>query len=157
VATKQQYQVFKSVYDEELKRFNDLQNVSKLYLTILALFLFGSAAKAGDTLAGAAPAWRDTYFVAAACFALSFVTVIVSIGIQDYETMTDLSEVFDEFGDSPPTDEEFLDFRLADMAAATKTNCKENDYRAKLLRFASWLLVAGVVLALVVLIRPVWP
>ena len=51
MATKEQYEFFKSLYDEENSRYSVLENRAKLYVTIIALYLGAIAFKIADVLA----------------------------------------------------------------------------------------------------------
>lgn len=74
---------------------------------------------------------------------------VLSIGIRKYETICDLEEVFKSFGDKQPTDSEFLDARLADLAVAANHNFRQNNRVANMLELASISLTLAVLLQLI--------
>jgi hypothetical protein len=69
---------------------------------------------------------------------------VLATRIRVYEAPTDLQKVLESFGPSPPTDSDFLDDRLADLAVATDRNAIENDKVASLLTASGWLLFSAV-------------
>jgi hypothetical protein len=78
-----------------------------------------------------------------------FLTVLAT-RIQVFEGICDLERVVDSFGEQPPTDEEFLDDRLADLVVATNRNSIQNDKIARCLRVASYALMLAVLMQLTI-------
>lgn len=152
MATKLQYEVFKTVYDEETERFEALESRSKLYLTIISLYLGALAFKMDEVLK-----FLSTFKTPAALYIFMIIGFIISLlftifatRIRPYEGICDLEQVVDSFGADPPSDEDFLDNRLADLVVATNRNSIENDKMAAHLRRASYALVFAVVMQLFV-------
>jgi hypothetical protein len=149
MATKNQYDACKAIYDEELKRYTELTDKGKMYLGVCTFFVGGSALKLNEVFANS-PWWAYwTYALALAAFAAAFVFIVISLGVYPYETAFDPQVDFiDTLGPAPPTDEDFFDDRIADVAVACTRNVEQNEIRARHLQRASYALLAGVVLGL---------
>jgi len=72
----------------------------------------------------------------------------LAVAIRNYEGVCDPVEVIDGFGDTPPSDSDFLDDRIAELAVATNLNFQQNNLTANLLSWAVALLFIGVALYL---------
>jgi hypothetical protein len=148
MATEIQYKVFKEVYDEETQRYADLEKRSNLYLTIITFYLGAIGFKLDDVRK-----FADAFHVAviwfvaiAAVLALAFLATVAAIQIRRFEGICDLEEEIEAFGSTPPSDSEFLDQRLIDLAVATNWNSRQNERIALTLRVASLLLFVAVLL-----------
>ncbi len=147
MATQVQFQVFKGVYDEENHRYTLLAARAQLYFTLISLYLGAFAFKLKDVGEFAStfkiPLWAFT--IAGALVAAALLGTVLAIRIRKYEVPCDLKRIIDEFGDSAPTDETFLDDRLVDYAVATERNVETNNKVAGCLAVSSWLLFAAAV------------
>jgi hypothetical protein len=152
MATNTQYEIFKAVYDEEVERYSALESRSKLYLTILTFYLGAIAFKIEDVMKFVSqfrvPLWL--YMSIALVLLLGLLLTILATRIREFEGICDLEKVVDSFGAKPPTDEDFLDDRLADLVVATKRNSIQNDKIATCLQWASYMLFVAVLLQLFV-------
>lgn len=147
MATKTQYEVFQFVHDAEDKRMTELVTRAKVYLSIATFFLGGLAFKMGDPVLLISTAAQIIYFVAAGLFILAFSFILAALFIYSYEGVTDLIEVIEEFQAKPPSDTDFLDDRIVDLAIACDRNVRQNDKRAVLLQIASFVMLLGVLAA----------
>lgn len=77
---------------------------------------------------------------------IAFLLSILAIGIYRYEMINRPKEIFETFGDDPPTNEEFFDDRIVDLTVACERNSSRNDRRAKLLFLASIFMLLGLFL-----------
>jgi len=154
MATKIQYEIFKAVYDEEAGRYSALESRSKLYLTILTFYLGALAFKIEDVMKFVSqfrvPLWL--YMSISLVVLLSLLLTILATRIREFEGICDLEQVVDSFGTDAPSDEDFLDDRLADLVVATKRNSIQNDKIAKCLQWASYMLFVAVLLQLFVFV-----
>jgi hypothetical protein len=153
MATEKQFQYFKSLYDEENAREEWLAQLAKTYLSLVTLysaFVF--------FVAEARYRCKHTdLFATVAAMALSFLLSLWSAKVSEYEAPSDPQEIIEEFGDSPPTDEDFFDERIIDFAVAYTRNSEVNDRKANQLTVAGYAILAGIVLqATYMAIRIVW-
>ncbi|MBI1901719.1 MAG: hypothetical protein HYS13_11495 [Planctomycetia bacterium] len=146
MATKIQYDVCRSAYDEELTRYGELTAKGKIFLGICTFFVGGSALKLNDVFADS-PWWAYwTFALAFVSFAIAFLLIVLSLALYPYETMFDPDEYVENLGPEPPDDEDFLDDRIADIAVACRRNVANNDRRAGHLDRALYAMFVGIVL-----------
>jgi hypothetical protein len=162
VATKTQFEIFKSVYDEENTRLSELVTRAKVYLSVetfilgALFFKFDSVLKitSGVTI-------LPTLFILSVAFFLgALLLTIASLRILRYEGICYPEEVIRQFKEKPPQDSDFLDDRIVDLAVATQRNSRQNDKRAKCLQWAGTCLLIGFAfstafLLVVVTIQPI--
>ncbi len=146
MASEIQYQIYKDIYDQEQHRQEELINRGKIYHIICAFFLGGSAFKLQASQVTGFMGW--IYLAGVLAFVLSFLLILLSLGIYQQERLFHPIKLIQSMGDKPPTDEDFLDDRIVDIAVAHSRNLRVNYQRAKLLRVASVLMVVGVVCVL---------
>lgn len=146
MATETHYAFFKSVYDEENVRYTELESRAKFYLTIQTFYLGAIAFKFDDIrkFSEALSVPPILFITGGLLVVLGLLLTVLATRIRAYEAPTDLQKLLQSFGSSPPTDSEFLDDRLADLAVATDRNSIANDKVASLLTYAGILLFAAV-------------
>lgn len=153
MATAAQYACFKEIFDRENSRQESLVERGTIYLSIITLYL-GLLAVAADKVipninqSGLAMAAYLASFVA---FVASMTFVVLAMGIYKYVYPTDPKTVVEGIDQRWPSDAEFFDARIAELAAAFKTNQPVNERRANYLKFASFCMLAGIGLQAVVL------
>jgi hypothetical protein len=155
MATEIQYDSFKSLYDEEAERYKSLAARAQLYFSIIAAYLGAIAFKFEDiqgfSRTWGVPAWM--FLVTGALLLLALLGVVLAISIREYEGVYDPEGVIENFGAQPPTDSEFLDDRVIDLAVATKRNSEQNDWTAKCLKAAIILIFMGICFHFVIFAR----
>jgi len=153
MATAKQYDIFKSLYDEEADRYTKLATRAQLYLSIITLYVAAFAFKFEDLrrFIEAFGASRYLAVSTAIVLVLALLATLMATQIRAYEGIADPEEIIRRFGNAEPTDADFLDARIADLAVATNRNSAINDRVAHWLVAASWLLVGGVLLHLLML------
>jgi len=158
MATPTQYQCFKDIYDREAKRCELLIDRGKLYLSVITIYvgLLGIASKEIIPKASASSLATILYVASLVGFVMALLLLICSTGIYTHFYPTDPIKVIRGFGAEPPTDEDFFDKRIAEIASAFERFHQVNDQRAQLLKYASWFMVLGVasqayVLSLIIL------
>ena len=153
MATPAQHTCFKNIYEREIARYERLIDRGKLYLSIITLYLGLLAVAADEVTPEIADHWIITgaYLASFILFIFALALVINAIGIRTYVYPTDPIKVIKELGAHPPTDSEFFDKRIADYAAAFEKNHPVNDGRAKLLKYASFFMLAGIFCQVIVL------
>jgi hypothetical protein len=149
MATEIQYQAFRAEYDEESRRASGLENRAKLYLTIITAYLGVIGFKIEDLLK-----FLDKfnvpvtlYLVMAVVLVGALLCTVWAMGIRTYEGLFDPKKEIESFGKKAPTDDEFRDKRLADLAVATNRNSKQNG------RVATALQCAGILILLAISIQ----
>ena len=152
MATKVQYDVFRAVYDEESERHTVLESRAKLYLTIITAYLGAVAFKTTDVLAFLARFCISFYWylLLGVCLIVALLLAICAMGIRKYEGVFDPEAEIKSFGRNPPTDEDFLDKRIVDLAVASNRNNKVNNRIAGYLHYSGTMVFLAVCLQLVV-------
>jgi hypothetical protein len=151
MATELQYKIFKDLYEEENARYAQLDNKSKLYVTLVTFYLGAIAFKFKDVIefTGASVFTKWLYLVIAVMLVAALLFTIVATRIRVFEGICDPEKVIGEFGEEPPPDVDFLDDRIVDLAVATNRNSGQNDRIASNLEIASVLIFAAGVSQLV--------
>ena len=138
MATKDQYEFFKYMYDEEERTYDQREGRARLYLTIISLFLAGLLLKAQEVKASAAaigvPWW--SFLLVAVALAVALLLFVLAMSIRTYEGAANLEDIFNGFGKKPSADDAFFDARLADFTVATTRNSLVNNKAATLLQYA---------------------
>lgn len=143
MASEKQFEFFKFLYDEEEQRAHFLQEHAKNNLTLATLYsafvIFVIEKLRPDS------AFSKSIFIATVVFMLlAFLLSLWGSQISNYEALTDPDDIIEEYGDEPPSDEEFFDNRIADISVAYRRNSLTNDKKAIQLQFARYCLLAGV-------------
>jgi hypothetical protein len=139
MASEFQYKVFREIYEEEAKRYSDLDSRAKLYLTIATFYLGALVFRYSDL-----KAFNDVlkipflaYILIIAPMLLALLCVIVAVRIRKFEGLFNPEQVLEDLGSTPPKDEDFRDDRIVDLAVATNRNKRQNDRIANYLALAS--------------------
>ncbi|MEO0966238.1 MAG: hypothetical protein AAFY08_14105 [Planctomycetota bacterium] len=146
MASDSQYAVFRAVYDEERERYSELISRGKIYLTICSFFVGGLAFAFSDIFGAASSGAVALAMLAIFFFVVAFLLIIMALGVYEYERPFDPEEVIKEYerAVTAPNDASFLTSRIVDTAVATNHNATINDWRARLLQYASLLMFVGV-------------
>lgn len=75
---------------------------------------------------------------------LALLLTIMATRIRSYEGVNDLENIIKSLASTVPSDEEFLDMCLIDLAVATNRNSLINNKVAAMLQWASYLLFLAV-------------
>jgi hypothetical protein len=144
VATQEQYEFFRTLYEDEEHRYEQLEARAKLYLSVITVFLAAVILKAEEVQKSASalkvPWWL--LLAEAVLLATTLLFVVLGVLIRSYEAVTSPRDIIKSFGNKPPSNEDFFDARIADFTVATERNVKVND------RAALFLTIAGILLAL---------
>jgi len=154
MATKEQYGFFLSLYQEEERTYEQLEGRAKVYLTIISIFLAGLLLKADDAKKSAAILGMPWWLLSGVALLLSaaLLLVVIAMRIRTYEGAADPEAIIAKFGERPPVDEDFFDDRIVDLAVATNRNSVVNNKTATTLEWASYCLVAAILVLLVGLV-----
>jgi hypothetical protein len=158
MATKDQYEFFKTAYQEQNERKKTLETRAQLYLTIQTLYFGFVVLKFSDLLSGSSkspsslPAsylWFQV--LVAALIASALVFTLLAVRIRRYEAVCDLRSAAENI-DREPAEDAFFDARIADFVVASNRNIEVNTDAAESLRSAGWLMVSAVLSHLVFLV-----
>lgn len=147
MATKEQWEIFRYVYEREESRYQNITDRGKVYLSLITLYVGAIAFKADFWFSQSLKdPWSTLLFaLLLGLFLAALCATVAAMGIYSYEGITDPEEVIAGFGDTTPDNEDFFDDRIIDVAVATNRNSKTNDRRASLLSISSLLMVIGIV------------
>jgi hypothetical protein len=148
MATDTKYRIFKEIYDEETKRYSELDGKAKLYVTIITFYLGATAFKFKDVieLTGAVPCGRWLYLAMGSVLIAALLRTVLAIRIRNFEGICNPVEVIREIAKTLPNDDDFREDRIVDLAVATNRNSAQNDNIARNLSFASvFILLAGII------------
>lgn len=139
MATKEQYEFFRFLYEAEERTYQYLEARARFYLSIISLFLAALLLKAEEVRRSAAeygiPWWILT--LVAVFLAVALALIVLATRIRRYEAVADPQKVVDSFGDTEPTNKDFFDDRIADLTVATSRNSAVNNSVANILLYAS--------------------
>lgn len=158
MATEKQYQFFKSLYDEENRRYAELADRAKMYIGVITLYVGAISFKIEDIAKFAkqenVPIWLFLFvgvvFVGALLFS------VWAVFVRDYEGICDPEALVQQFGNAAPVDDDFYADRIVEVAVAVNRNVTKNDDVARRLSIASWLLFLGVLIHMMLLLYAVF-
>jgi hypothetical protein len=148
MSTETQYKVFKELYEEEGKRYSELDGKAKLYITIITFYLGAIAFKFKDVmeLTSSVTYTRWLYLAIGSVLIAALLCTVIAMRIRTFEGICNPEEVIQRFGPTPPSDDDFRDDRITDLAVATNRNSSQNDAIARTLSLASlFILFAGII------------
>jgi len=159
MASKEHYEFFKFLYEEEVSRYSVLGARAQLYISVIGFFVGAVVFKASDLGEAAKvlklPLWL--LLTAASLFIVALSLVVLAMWIRSYQTANEPEKVLNEFIDTPPDNEEFFDNRIIDFAVAATENAKENNRVANCLLYAGYALSAAIVGLLIILMLAILP
>jgi hypothetical protein len=148
MASKDQCAFFEKLYNEECTREATLNGYSSGLVSLITLFsgvvLF--AAEHSDKVKLTSPINKYTFFGTICSMTVGFLLAIFARQLVRYEALTDPDSVIAQFGDSPMSDEEFFDNRIADYQAAINANVSVNDTKANRLVASTYCLGLSILL-----------
>jgi len=143
--SKEQYEVFKFIYDQEGARENTLLDRSKLYISLLTLYSGFIAFAIKDARPENICQWLLLASVAI-CLVAAFLLSLLATSVTSYEGIHDPEDIIKNELSQSPSDEEFFSQRIADLAVACNENSEVNDQRAAKLYWAGISMFSGIVL-----------
>ena len=147
MATSEQLDYFKHIYAQEMARSDELINRGKLFLSVITLYmgLLGIAADKVVPKLSSSSIVIACYLSGFVSFVIALVLIVMAIGIYNYVYPSDPKSILQEADENWPDNESFFLERMAELAAAFKNNCPINDKRAKYLKWASLLMLTGII------------
>jgi hypothetical protein len=158
LATKDQYEFFRGLYDEEERSSLQLEGRAKVYLGIITAFLVTILLKTED-VAKSAQQLKIPFaliLIEALPLSASLVLVMLALRIRDYEAVNDGVAIVNAFEGNGPTDEEFYEDRIADYAWASSRNRGINNQTSSMLAWAGRLLIFAMLLIVFLAILATW-
>ena len=156
--TKEQYEFYRSLYDEEERTSLQLEGRSKVYLgvvsAILAAILF-KADEARKTADALHIPW-ELLLLEALAMTLALLVVLWALRFRDYQAVSDGLELIERDSKDWPSNEKFYEERAADYAEASTENRRINRETAVLLAVASWLMSSGILVLLTMVVVAIW-
>lgn len=139
MATKDQYDFFKSQYDEENQRNNELTKRAEIYLSIISLFITAVLFKLKEILDSIKEApslfLSILLIIGVISFAISLLFLINSLKIRDYEGVIDFDDFIKKNDVTTQSSSDFFEDRVADYIVALKRNeIINNDKAAGLIK-----------------------
>lgn len=145
MATQEQYDFFKYLFELEEQRYSQLQAKAQIYLAIITAYVVALAFN-GTDIAALTTRLHVPAFVLLGVGVLvtaSLAFTVAAVGIRNYERVTDPDDIITSLADVPPTNEKFFDQRIVDFSVASNTNADLNNRTARLLGVAVLLLAAA--------------
>ncbi|MEY9106947.1 hypothetical protein ABH999_003143 [Bradyrhizobium yuanmingense] len=144
MASEKQYLFFKSLYDEENERTKLLGEHAKNNLGLVTVYSAFIIFVMDKQVVSMTTIGKWLFIGAILLMLASILLSLLATQVAEFEVSTLPSKIFENFGDSAPTDEDFFDDRIADYSVACENNSVVNDRKAKTLTVARYLLLAGV-------------
>jgi hypothetical protein len=156
--TKEQYEFYRSLYDEEERTSVQLEGRSKVYLgvvsAILAAILF-KADEARKTADALHIPW-ELLLLEALAMTLALLVVLRALRFRDYQAVCDGALLIEKDSVDWPSNDRFYGERVTDYAEASTENRSINRETATLLAVASWLVSSGILVLLGIVIVAIW-
>ncbi len=156
--TKEQYEFFRALYDEEERTALQLEGRAKVYLGVISAFLAALLLKAGDAkqIAEALRVPWALLLSDAVPMSLALLLVLWALRIRDFEAVGDGPEVIEGYRDEWPDDAQFFEDRMVDYAFASSRNRRLNNETAGLLAWASRSMATGILVLLGIVFFAIW-
>jgi hypothetical protein len=144
--TVAQYEFFKFLYEQQSKRYEQLEARARFYLTILTFYLGAVAVSGKDLLPFLAKSHvtRWIFSGSGVAFVLAIALCVMSARIRIYEGVADPERLIRSSGEREVKDSSFYENRIIDFAVATSKNSKEYDKIAKVLKWVVTFTFVGV-------------
>jgi hypothetical protein len=143
MASKNQFDVFKSLYEEDIDRSSTLGDHAKTNLSLAtfysAFILFGIGSSKPEDILGSSIIGLAIIFMF-----FSFLFSLFATQITRYEAASNPKKILEAFGDKPPLDDDFFDDRIIDFTYAYGVNSRINDRKATQLWLARYFLLTGI-------------
>lgn len=156
--TKEQYDFYRTLYDQEERTSLQLEGRAKVYLGIVSAFLAAMILKASDAQATANSlhiAW-GLMLLQALPMTIALALLLWALRIRNFEVVNDGAKIISDYGDDWPTQEQFYEDRLVDYAFASSTNRSLNNQTARFLSLSSWFMASGMVYLLGIVLFAIW-
>lgn len=153
MASREQYEFFKFLYEEEDRRSKELETRAQFYFAVISAFLatllFNAAGIRNDiSTLGIAP---DMIIVETALLMGSLLLVVIAMMIRKHQRIAAGNDMLSRFGNTPLSEEAFFTMCIGDYNKAIQYNRKKNAKAASYLLWGSILLVTSMIVLLLTL------
>jgi len=156
MASKEQYDVFKWLYDEESSRRKAHLELCRLYISLLTLYSGFLIFVAKDQRPASFFQWL-LFAASATCLAIAFFLSVSAATIAEFEAANTPENIVNSFTRRVPSNDKFFDDRIADLTVAYQRNSRVSDRKANKLMIAGYFLLAGIVAHLLYFLQASWP
>ena len=154
MASKEQFEAFKYLFEWEEERAKSLSESGKVYLTLITLFFAYLGYKVTDGNFELFLRYRlwdmpvplALYLIMTTFLLAALLLTLYSLFIRPYQQIVEAESFFEHSVALEDTDEEFFDRYIVNMNLATGNNSAVNNSRATCLLFAAVCLFAGFLL-----------
>ena len=156
--TKEQYEFYRTLYDQEERTSLQLEGRAKVYLGIVSAFLAAMILKASDaesTSKSLHIPW-GLMLLEALPMTVALALILWALRIRNFEAVNDGAELILDYGDDWPTHEQFYEDRVVDYAFASSTNRSLNNQTGRLLSWSSWFMASGIIYLLGIVLFAIW-
>lgn len=146
MSSKDKFDYFKFLYEQERSRYLELINRGKLFLTVVTLY-FGVLAVALDKTIDLNKINLFQKLVYGSSFVFlvaSLVFIIRSISIYRNEKPSNPIKLIESLENELKDDEIFTNKTIVDLSVATSRNAENNDHRSRMLRIATNFMLCAV-------------
>jgi hypothetical protein len=146
MATKEQWEIFKYIYEMEQVRNQKLIERGKVYLSLITLYIgaIGLKVEFWSSKLSTNSYMVSLFIILLLIFLISLCFSALALGIYSYESINDPKIIIDNYGSNVPKNEEFFNDRIIDVSVATNRNKNQNDKRSNMLKISSWIMVIGI-------------
>lgn len=147
MATENQFEFFRSLYEAENKRAALMQGHARDNLALATLYSAFLVFVVQNTASNSPPMTTVGKVLVSLCVGammLSFLLSLLATRVANFEIPTNPNAILDSFGREPPSDSEFFDDRIADYVVAYERCFPINERKGKLLLIARYFLLFGI-------------
>lgn len=147
MASSEQLDFFWQLYEREQERHRTLINRGQVYLTILTLYFAALALDFGDAQSHitASTAGAIGFLIGLFVLSIAMIFIVLAVSIMRHANPCNALAIVTDAEISLCSEDEFRENRIVELAVATDANHAINERRADRLRYASMLLLAGIV------------
>jgi hypothetical protein len=144
--TKEQYEFFHALYDEEGRNALQLEGRAKVYLGVISAFLAALLLKIGDAkdIAKALQVPWELLLADALPMSVALLLVLWSLRIRRYKAVNDGLLIIKKYKDNWPGESQFFEDRSLDFADSSSRNREINSEMAAVLAWAGRWMAVGI-------------
>lgn len=156
--TKEQYEFFRSLYEDEQKTSEKLEGRAKVYLGIVSAFLAAIIVKADEARKIADTLHLRWAFLLADAIPVTVALFLVlwSLRVHRFEAVNDGPDLVTLYSDEWPSEEQFFGDRIVDYAFASSVNRKSNNKTAAQLTHAGLWIGGAILYLFAIVVYAIW-
>jgi hypothetical protein len=156
--TKEQYEFFRALYEEEERTALKLEGRAKVFLGVISAFLAATLLKVADAKAMAdtlhTPWWL--LLLEALAMTVALLLVLWALRIREFEVVSDGPALLMDYGAEWPDAAQFYEDRVADYAFASSRNRAVNNEIGLLLAWGLRSMALGILFLLGIVVVAIW-